>query len=113
MAKSRKRPPSAGKLKGGVGDAPAGRGRFTLLRWAAADALLPKTDQLYLVAFFGEHRVRFVRMLWRPLRLVVAVKLLAAVGDHGAIGRRWTRLAAWKLSHRTQTGLDHELFAMR
>jgi hypothetical protein len=57
--------------------------------------------------------VRFVRMLWRPLRLVVAVKLLAAVGDHGAIGRRWTRLAAWKLSHRTQTALDHELFAMR
>jgi hypothetical protein len=28
MAKSRKRPPSAGKLKGGVGDAPAGRGSF-------------------------------------------------------------------------------------
>ena len=49
---------------------------------AAADALLPKPDQLYGVAFFGEYRMGFGRMLWRPLGFVVTSEALAAIVDH-------------------------------
>jgi len=56
--------------------------RFTLARWAAANTLLAEADQFYFVTFLGEHRMGFVRMLWRPFWLVVAVKLLATVSDH-------------------------------
>ena len=55
---------------------------FIFAWWAAADALLPKPDQLYGVAFFSKHRMGFGRMLWRPLGFVVASEALAAIVDH-------------------------------
>ena len=55
---------------------------FIFAWWAAADALLPKPDQLYGVAFFSKHRMGFGRMLWRPLGFVVTSEALAAIVDH-------------------------------
>ena len=55
---------------------------FIFAWWTAADALLPKPDQLYGVAFFSKHRMGFGRMLWRPLGFVVTSEALAAIVDH-------------------------------
>ena len=49
---------------------------------AAADALLPEPDQLYGVAFFGEHRMGFCWMIGRPLGFVVASEPFTAIVDH-------------------------------
>ena len=55
---------------------------FIFAWWAAADALLPKPDQLYGVAFFGEYRMGFCWMIGRPLGFVVTSEALAAIVDH-------------------------------
>ena len=64
---------------------------FIFAWWAAADALLPKPDQLYGVAFFSKHRMGFGRMLWRPLGFVVTSEALAAIIDaHRRFGAAFT-----------------------
>ena len=55
---------------------------FPFAWWAAADALLPEPDQLYLIAFFGKHCVRLGWMVRRPLGLVVTREPFTAIVDH-------------------------------
>ena len=49
---------------------------------AAANTLLTKAYQLDGVALLSQYHVRLLRMLWCPLRLVIALELLTAIGDH-------------------------------
>ena len=54
---------------------------FAAIR-AAANTLLAEAYQLDGIAFLSQYHMRFLRMLWCPFRLVVALELFAAVGDH-------------------------------